>query len=115
MLMAVKEETRPRTPNVTGKGREAQMDLVLSIVDVSRRIVGDEYIHRRECGDQTPDLILIVEKVPTWFVSPRATETAEHQAAKTLSAKVQVEDGRRKWRSAIVIAFDGEDARTLCC
>ncbi len=90
MLMAVKEETRLRTTKITGKGLEAQMNLVVSVVDVSRRIVGDEHIHGRECGDQTPDLILIVKKVPPWFVSPRATETTEHQAAKTLSAKMQV-------------------------
>lgn len=114
VLVTVKEQARLHATNIASKGLEAEMDFVVSVVDASGRIVGDEHVNWRKCSHQTFDLILVVEKVPSWLISPRATEAAEHQTTVALCAKMQVEDRSWERASAVVIAFNGEDSRTLC-
>lgn len=113
VLMAVKEQARLDATNVTNKCLEAQMNVIVSVVNVAWRIVSDEHINRRKSRKKLCDLILIVEKVTSRLVSPRTAETAKSQAAETLCAKMQVNNGSRKRTSAVVIAFNGENARAL--
>jgi hypothetical protein len=115
VLMAMKEQSRLNAANVTAKSLEAEMNLIISVVNVPRRIVGDENINRRKRSNQIRNLILLVKKVTSWLVSPRAVETAERKTTETLRPKMQVENGSGKRSNAVVISFDSEYARALRC
>ena len=43
--MTVEEVLRPMFQNVTYKGYKAHVDIVVLVMYLKRRIVGDEYIH----------------------------------------------------------------------
>jgi len=70
VLVTVKEQTRLHATNVANKCVEAQMNLIVSVVDVAWRVVCDEHVDRRKCRHQTLNFILVVEKVASWLVSP---------------------------------------------
>jgi hypothetical protein len=89
------------------------MDLVVSVVDVSWGIVSDEHVNGWKSRNQTLGLVLVVEKVTSRLISPRTAEAAEHQTTVTRCMKMQVKDGSRERASAVMIALDGKDARTL--
>jgi len=114
VLVTVKEQSRLYATNVAAKCLEAQMNLILSVVDVAWRIVCDEHVNWRKCRNQAFNLILVVEKVTSWLVTPRASEATENQATIALCAKMQIKYGGWKRASAIVIALNGKAARALC-
>jgi hypothetical protein len=90
VLMAMKEQSWLSATNIARKRLEGQMNFVLSVVDVSWRIVGDKHINPWECGNRIFDLILVIKKVAARLVSPRTTETAKGQIAKTFDPKMHV-------------------------
>jgi len=56
---------------VGGKSIEADMNPVLPVVDITRRVVRKKYVHRREIAQKDFHFLLIVEKMPPRLVSPR--------------------------------------------
>jgi hypothetical protein len=113
VLMAVKEQARLDATNVSNKRLEAEMDLVVSVMNVSWGIVSHENINAWESSEQPRHFNLLVEKMASRLVPPRATKAAERQTPKARRPKMQVNDGSGKGSSTVVIAFDGEDAGTL--
>jgi len=117
MLMAMKEKLRFYSLDVTVEGGKSDVDIVVAVVDQSRRVVGYENVHGRKCVQQARNLRLLKQIVATGFVFPGTTETSKLESSKLMDAEVQILDWGRKRGAGIVIAFYGEDfsAMTLPC
>jgi len=115
VLMPVDEQPRSRALNVTNERLEPQVNVVVAVVNVTRRVVSDEDIDRWKRSQQPLDFCLLVEVVASRLVAPRTVEAAEAHATDGVCDKVKVNNRWREWRSAVVVAFDGHDVGTSDC
>jgi hypothetical protein len=117
MLMAMKEKLRFCSLDVTVEGSKPDVNVVVAVMDQSRRIMGYENVHSRKYVQRARNLSLLKQIVATGFIFPGTTETSKLESSKLMDAEVQILDCSRKRGAGIVIAFYGEDfsAMTLPC
>lgn len=108
--MAVEKEARLGALDVRGEGFEADVNVIVSVVNVAWRIVGNKHVNRWKCGEHSGHLVLGVEMMAARLVLPRALKAAEGQSSEGFKMEVQIDNRSRKWRVAVVVSFDGEDA-----
>lgn len=94
--------------DVAIEGGEARVNFVVSIVDHAGRVVGHEHINSRECSERALNVCLIEQIIALRFVFPSAAESSKGDATNCVAAKMEINNGSRETRTAIVIAFDGE-------
>ena len=71
MLVALDEPARLRTFEVAHECLEAEVNVVVAVVNVTWGVVRDEDIDRGKRGHQVLNLGLLVKGMAAWLVAPR--------------------------------------------
>jgi hypothetical protein len=112
-MVAVKKPPRMGAYHVGVESIEANVNLVVAVVDHSWRVVGYEDIDTGERSEGTLHPWLLEKIVALWFVFPCAAETSELDATNSVDAKMQVNDGSLEGGATVMVAFDGENVSAL--
>src|SRR5688572_518476 len=105
VLMTVEKPSGTGLSDVSVESRESYVDVVISVMRESRRIVCNKNVDFREAGQQRLDFLLLKQKIAPRLVFPRTAEATKGETAKLKSSQVQVDDRLRKLSAGIVIAL----------
>ena len=112
VLMPVEEESRLRSHDVGVEGGEADVNLVVAVMDQPGRVVCHEDIHWGERVQVVLDFVLLEQVIALGLVFPRAAKAAKCYTAELKGGQVEVADGGTKWRAGVMVAFHGDDFTT---
>ena len=70
------------------------MYFIFPIMNTARGIVGQEYLDRREVGQQRLSLALLVKEVPARFVFPGSLKSSQRMSAVLPYLMMQINDIR---------------------
>ena len=80
VLVSVDEQPRSCALDVANERLETKMNIIVAVVDVPWRVVGDKDIDGRKGRQQMLDLWLLVKVVAAWLIAPRGSRrSARHQ------------------------------------
>ena len=82
VLVSVKHELRLCSLDVLVERGKSHVHVIFAIMDQTRRIVGNEDVHRRKVGQISPDFGVFKKVIATRLVFPGTAETAKCDAAK---------------------------------
>ena len=113
MLVPVQKITGFCVIHVIHESRKTEMNLVVAVMNISRRIMRYENIYLWKIRQYSTDFILLKKPVSFRFVTPCSGKSSKSQTIKLPCLKMQIKNWLGKDSAAVMIALYRKNAAAM--